>query len=203
LLFYRSIEGEKEIYTLTDGLQRCSTIRDFVQNPTKYFSLNDVDGEILTSIFDMLNLAGSENRVKEKIKEKITDFVKDELDINDIQYRDFTDFLSNEFPVVNEKTKEITDTIRPFLKKYKEKYDEIIRVSIPAIVYQGDIGNLPEIFDRINQGGTKLSKYQVFAAYWSTKGKHRVRNQSVVKLILDKYDKMIDDGYILKDYDKN
>ena len=205
LLFYRSIEGENEIYTLTDGLQRCSTIKNFVQHPTEYFSVDDVNDDLLTSIFNVLAISGHEKKIKEIIRESIIDFVKNELELMDAQYSDFAEFLSESFSINNDrdKMKEITAIIKPFIQSYRNKYLEIIKASIPAIVYQGDIGNLPEIFDRINQGGTKLSKYQVFAASWSTKGKIRIRNQNIVKLILEKYDKMVDDGYILNDYDKH
>ena len=205
LLFYRSVEGNKEIYTLTDGLQRCSTIKDFAQNPTKYFTESDYDDELIIAIASVLGVTGNESEIKKIVKSKIDEFVKDRLDINDIQYSEFTDFLAQTFPTAADKDKstEITNIIKPFLRKYKEKFAEIIETSIPAIVYQGDIGNLPEIFDRVNKEGTKLSKYQVFAASWSTIGKVAVWNQKIVNHILGKYDKMIEDGYILNDYDKD
>ena len=173
LLFYRSIEGKNEIYTLTDGLQRCGTIKNFAKNPTEYFSVNDVDDELIMAIFEALGVVGNESEIKKTIKSKVIEFVQEKLDIDEIQYRDFAEFISETFSTADEKekAKEITAIIRPFLRDYKEKYDEIIKASIPVIIYQGDIGNLPEIFDRINQGGTKLSKYQVLRHHGLQRGK--------------------------------
>jgi len=204
LLFYRSVEGQNEIYTLTDGLQRCGTIKNFAQKPTEYFRVDEIDDNLITSIYKSLEIKSEENKVKSIIKLKIEDFIKMKLDINDIQYSEFADFISDEFPTVHEKdkSKEITTFIKPFLKDYKEKYEGIVKTYIPVIIYMGDIGDLPEIFERINQGGTQLSKYQVFAASWSASQK-KVKNPKITELILKKYDKMVDDGYTLDCYNKD
>lgn len=46
LLFYRTVEGEIEYYTLIDGLQRGNTIKKFMQNPTYFFETKDIPNEL-------------------------------------------------------------------------------------------------------------------------------------------------------------
>lgn len=38
---------------------------------------------------------------------------------------------------------------------------------IPCVIFTGDQNQLPDVFANLNQGGTKLSKYQVLAAHWT------------------------------------
>ena len=40
-------------------------------------------------------------------------------------------------------------------------------VEIPIIIYKGSADELPNIFERLNTGGTSLTKYEVFASTWS------------------------------------
>ncbi|MGT2341328.1 hypothetical protein ACVPOQ_10725 [Staphylococcus aureus] len=43
---------------------------------------------------------------------------------------------------------------------------DISNVRIPCIFFEEKTDELAEVFQRLNSGGKKLSKYQVFAAHW-------------------------------------
>ncbi len=44
----------------------------------------------------------------------------------------------------------------------------IEKLNIPVLIYQGKQEELPNIFERLNRGGTSLTKYEVFASTWSS-----------------------------------
>ena len=54
LLFYK-IPG-RDAFSLIDGLQRSSTILDYINNPTKYFDVTDIENDIVEKLFDTLKI---------------------------------------------------------------------------------------------------------------------------------------------------
>ena len=71
---------------------------------------------------------------------------------------------------------------------------DISGVEIPFIQFQGDARDLPEVFERLNQEGTKLSKYQVFAATWINTTTE-VANEAVRDAINRRYEDLWDAGF--------
>ena len=205
LLFYKTVRNDKEIYTLIDGLQRCNTIKRYVEDPNSLFSNEDIEDTILEKIFSIMGYQeGSKNTIISKLREAFIDFIQSNNDISDIQYYDFALSISKEFPIINEgeRFSMVMKSITPFVKKYKETYQQMLLMEVPVIVYTGAEKNLPDIFDRINNGGTKLNKYQVYAASWSLENKITISNKEIVNKILSKYDSMIIKGFELQDYNR-
>jgi len=91
MLFYRTVSGEKEIYTLVDGLQRGNTIKKFMLQPTNYFSINQIPESIdpgrhymITTIrmregFEIINEA-----INEVINEAISEVINRQVQIMNI-----------------------------------------------------------------------------------------------------------------------
>lgn len=52
------------------------------------------------------------------------------------------------------------------IEKALAEYVDLSSLLIPAIKFIGDKSLIAEVFSRLNQGGVKLSKYQVFSAAW-------------------------------------
>ena len=67
-------------------------------------------------------------------------------------------------------------------------------MQVPAAQFQGDRSNLPDIFERLNTEGTKLSKYQVFAATWIDR-KTVVHRQEVRDAVVGRYKALWDAGF--------
>lgn len=47
-----------------------------------------------------------------------------------------------------------------------KQFIEIDSLIVPSIIFSGDESELPSIFESLNRGGTKLSKYEVYASSW-------------------------------------
>jgi hypothetical protein len=67
---------------------------------------------------------------------------------------------------------------------------------IPVIVYMGPYINLPDIFEKLNSTGMKLSKYEIFAAAWDS-AITRIDRDSIKTAIQKKYQQVVDDGFEL------
>ena len=84
----------------------------------------------------------------------------------------------------------------------KRKYDDLLNVKIPAVVYTGDESTLPAIFDRINSKGEALTEYEIYAASWPS-DKFKVGNEKIIEKVLEKYDCLNDDDYEFTCYDRD
>lgn len=72
--------------------------------------------------------------------------------------------------------------------------------AMPVIIYSGDRENLPEIFERVNVEGTKLSKYDVLAAVWYGQSDRVLINDSKIRTaIAQKYAEVQETGFVVDD----
>ena len=75
LLFKNGSEGSITKYALVDGLQRTTTIKDYVENPTKFIEKDDINMySVVHKIVKVLELA---NEDKENIKNVLVTWLKD------------------------------------------------------------------------------------------------------------------------------
>ena len=207
LLFAKTIKGNQEIYELIDGLQRSSTIKNYIESPTEFFDYTDVSEELLNKINEIIAPGNNQQEIKLKIRSCLIDFIKNsDEDIKSLQYFDFVKSLSKILPSIAidiEKQQNIIEAIRPFIKDYQKTYSQICDTRIPIIVYSGEEQHLPEIFARINNQGTVLNQYQIYAALWSGESNIlHISNKEIVAAILNKYDTMVEKGFSLYDYDR-
>lgn len=203
MLFYKSIEGQKEIYTLVDGLQRGNTIKKFMASPTKYFTKDSVPKKIIEDIYIILDLTGQENHIKNGIVDIIVDRIQKWDTFSGMQFYPIAKDIITSYPTTNPKAIDlIIDTLQPFLNEFQSIFEKISTTIIPVIVYSGDEESLPEIFDRINSKGTPLSTYEVYAASWPVNKRFKVENNNVVDKVLRKYDSLSDDEFRVIGYDR-
>ncbi|PAK38864.1 hypothetical protein CHI08_19875, partial [Peribacillus simplex] len=74
-----------------------------------------------------------------------------------------------------------------FAKKNFLKVDQIL---IPTIQFLGDVSELAKVFENINKGGRKLTKYQVFAAQWYNNAiqlNDKNYNQKILNEVISRY----------------
>lgn len=202
LLFYKTIEGTQEIYTLIDGLQRGTAIKDYLSSPSKFFSLDELNQESLQKVYDMIISAGSVEQQKQKINEIILNYVHNLKIYEDFEIFELYEKLLSEFPVLNGKLSDFGSALKADVKALKDNYNALCVMTIPAIVYTGDETTLPEIFERINSKGVALTEYEIYAASWPRK-EFNITNNEVVEYILKKYDTLNDSEYAIKDYDRD
>lgn len=190
ILLYR-YEGEKKL-SLIDGLQRFSTLRSYSSNPAIYFNRYDPFVEdVLRSIESFDGITLSEDQ-RDDLVPQIEDVFRRCLEQSDYD----TLFVRNEiksrisiFPTVFEALDSLV-YVQQDLKKAADDYLDLDELVIPCVVFTGDESQLPEVFANLNQGGTKLSKYQVLAAHWTNyefKLPYTDRADAILEKVVDRY----------------
>lgn len=196
---------------LIDGLQRSTSLFNFIHNPSKFFDENDIDDDILLELIDKIGLNGSINGQKEQIKKIIIDWVhsfKDSSEVRNMNEYQCATLIMNEFPVLRGENdlstlETISQIIKPIFTKYKNICQTIEDKKIPYIEITGDDSSLSEIFFRINDRGIKLNKENKFAATWAN-SPVKITNEKLnplVNLVRDRYDQILTDGTSIYGYD--
>lgn len=201
LLLYR--DDRKDL--LIDGLQRTNTISTFINNPAYFFNENDIDDKSIDKIYSLLELNGKENEIKEKIINILLEWVREHKTLQEVermQYINFVYCLINEFPTAKGKEKSICEIIAPMFDNYISICRKIINTPIPMLVFEGDEEILPEIFERINSQGTKLTKYQIYAATWNRDGVKIINEElsEIIKFVIEMYEDRNSSGLQTDDY---
>lgn len=202
LLFYKTFNGQQEIYTLIDGLQRGTTIRKYLSNPTSFFQLSQIPSEALEKIYSMSVAGGNIDFQKEKINSLIVEYIRSLKSFDDFESGELFMKISGEFPVLSAKLSDFISIIKPIFKTIKDEYNSLCNVTIPAIIYTGDENTLPYIFERINSKGTPLTEYEIYSASWPS-ARFVVNNINIVEKVLAKYDALNDNNYDLSDYNRD
>lgn len=202
LLFYKTVDGTQEVYTLIDGLQRGTAIKDYLSSPSKFFNLNELSAESLQKIYELIVASGSAEQQKIKINEIILNYVHGLKNYDDFEIFELYGKLASDFPVLNGKLFDFGNAIKQDVKTLKDNYNALCGMTIPAIVYTGEESTLPEIFERINSKGVALTEYEIYAASWPRK-EFNIQNEELIEYVLKKYDTLNDSEYSIKDYDRN
>lgn len=201
LLFYKTVDETQEIYTLIDGLQRGSAIKEYLSNPSKFFVLKDIDDKTLETLYSLILSGGNVEAQKDKINEIISTYINSLNKYEDLEVMDLYNLLKNEFPILSEKSEAFSEAIKPDFKNLKEDYNNLSQMTIPAIVYTGEQDTLPEIFERINSKGVALTEYEIYAASWPREEFH-INNIDIVNPILSKYDLLNESEFKIHGYDR-
>ena len=182
ILLYQN-DGKRQII---DGLQRSTTIIEFVKNPAKYFTDDNINDEIVNRIIDAIGVVGSRNEIEARLISLIKTWVAENhhtmQDIQRMQYGDLVDVKTSEWPTALSSKNEIKDMVKDMFNTFQDVCNNIANMPIPALIYEGDESLLPEIFERINSQGAKLTKQQIYSATWA---------HDMVKLSDPKFDEII------------
>ena len=202
LLFYKTQVDNVDVFTLIDGLQRSSSIKEYLSNPTKFFDVSQINKDAREKLYSLVVVGGNAEAQKTKVDELLTDYIRnlktyDEYDLLNL----YTLFLK-EFPILAGKTSEFGTAIRDELNRLKNDYNHLSEIQIPAVVYIGDESTLPEIFTRINKEGKPLSEYEIFAASWPS-AEFKIENEQIVEYVLKKYDMLNDTEFTLSGYNRD
>ncbi len=208
ILIYVDKNGKMQI---VDGLQRCTTIFEFLNKPSQFFDEQDIDDSVIRQIFDLMEYGNADSLREnfcEDIKNTLTTWVKESHQtmqaVKHMQYFDFAMKLATKYPILStpEKLKKVVDFVQPMLDKYIEICDFILTTKIPVIKLMGSEDDLPEIFERINKPGSSLTKYQIYNATWS--GVYvKITDKKlfdIINKVCNRYDKMVESYYEIKDY---
>lgn len=204
LLLYKKDENH---YQLIDGLQRSTTIAKYLRNPAKFYKDEDIDDESINNIYKFLSITGNEEKIKHNLKELIKDWVinnhKTMKDVKKMSYNNCARKITEEYPTGKNNVLDIADVLGNMFERFKEECEDFSNTEIPAIVYFGDSGSLPEVFSRINSKGTILSKYQILAATW-TYQKYKIVNEElkdIVEYVNKFYTSLLDGAFEVDDFE--
>ncbi|PYE91341.1 DUF262 domain-containing protein [Bacillus sp. 196mf] len=198
LLFYK--KEDEDTALLVDGLQRTSTMLDCVKHPLKYFDQNEIDSiyiDAFIKTYPILN--------KDLLKREIESWMKTREGFNN--QNNYTGYylaeeIEEKFQVTASSKKdgrELISKLDLMLDEIKSTSD-ISNINIPVVIYHGEESNLPEIFERINSRGTKLNKYQIFAATWERT--FTVDNREILEMIALRYKAWEKEGFVIDNYDE-
>lgn len=182
-------------YEVVDGLQRLSTMKAYMDNPLDFISVNDeIPGEELLDIIIKKKIENNGRRAnpaqiqsgKKTLKRKMLQYVKEK---GKPRGPDVFKYLSEEIGFnANdfESMSNFTEYYDNFLEKLK-----FPNILIPAIVYTGPYDDLPDVFQRLNTGSVKLTKYEIFASIWK-ENLILIKDEDIIDKVMEKYTKLQD-----------
>lgn len=154
LLVYPQSNETNAKLQLLDGQQRLSTIKQYVDNPLKFWKPLNYDE--YKQALDQANSGLSENECF------------NELQFDDLINSDENTIINSllvQYDLDKNKALNVVNTIHR-IKTDIINYVDINNLKIPMIEYLGDEEHLADVFANLNKGGMPLSKYEVFNASW-------------------------------------
>ncbi len=204
ILLYEGNNNRKII----DGLQRSTTIIQYVKNPADFFEEDNINDLCLDKIVDEIGVVSVTDIIKDQvatlIKKWVHDNHKNMSQVQRMQFYKCSEMLAENYPTLQSKKDVISEMLQEMFKSFQDTCDQISSIKIPALVYSGDEDLLPEIFERINSQGAKLTKQQIYAATWANdviKLKEDSKYSEILKINRDRYDNMLDESMELDKYD--
>jgi hypothetical protein len=208
LMAYQTFEvsenSTKQVWSLIDGLQRTSTIIEYLDKPFKIadpslFYTPLLVGEISQIIFPedpVANLPRLTQVLNDWLEQIETN--NPESGFHAAKLQEFiVERLFDNVHLPFEKSSQLMNFLpEKFFAHINREIGKIEDASLPFIVYTGPEDQVPEIFERINTQGMKLSKYETFAATWTFK-KVNIDNDSVKEKIRRKYASLESQGYVI------
>lgn len=203
LLYKTKTELDTTFYTLIDGLQRSTTLKQYSEAPTSelFFDNTNIEDSIIK---DLQNLVGDTIEI-EDLTECIVKWITSLKGFEESKGFSSFDLSVHLNEILDLKKdlagiKEVTKKLVPYLEKIKDD-SNISSFEIPILIYSGPEENLPIIFERLNSRGTQLSKYQIYAAAWQHYHLFTISNTDIIDKIKKKYELLIEEGYEIENYD--
>ena len=189
------------LYSLVDGLQRTTSLVDYQGHPTKYFQPNDITAEITSDIAVSLGLEAAAEQIS-SIQAFILSWLESRPGFEEIdKYSGYHlgVALDDYYSTNGMQDRDFIDRLGIFLTGLRNQA-KISDVNIPVLIYGGDRSTLSNIFERLNNAGTVLSKYQVFAATWSDEAVS-ISDDAIIEAIKSRYNKLEKLGYQIEGID--
>ena len=195
LLVSKNAEGK---YLIIDGLQRFTTMTDYSRNYFQYIDkteISDADiySVILASPSARSNFEAYKDEDRQKQFEEMREIIasgisqgqgKNHLVIS----RQITDDLCKKIAAIDQSDRDaFIDQIYEIVTNIDKKA-KIDDIEIPLIIFKGSDDELADIFQKLNQEGVKLSKYDVFAASWIEDTVTVENDPTFIDFVVQKYE---------------
>lgn len=188
ILLYRPDENATENYKLIDGLQRYQAISKYTNAPLQYYpGFNDKFEILQEEIAEIIN---KELEIEEDVLKQLSDQLKQNFKkySNDSKlseiisgYKDNTE-VKKIYP-------DILSLVEDFINGIKSeiKTNDLI---IPVIYFDGNENELTDVFQRINEGGKPLTKYEIFASSWCDYIIKDFKDSDILNTLKKRYEKL-------------
>ncbi len=188
---------------LLDGLQRTYALRQIYERPQTFFNKDQIENSILVQIKQLLleNNAVIPNVKDDEIQKAIVEWVRNSPDTDTTkQFKGFylAKFLFKQFSV-NESVENLSrgdEILSSVIEVVSKEKDNIAKIIILCVFYEGNDDNLPLIFEKLNSTGTSLTKYQIYASNWVNKTLPNMKSKEIKKIIYSIYNKRLEEGNI-------
>lgn len=185
-------------FLVIDGLQRFTTMLEYSRDYFSYIDPSEItDSDVISIIIasstakDIYDLRPEQDKqmIREKIRRIIVEHISTGQNKNLQQISKFaTQQLCKDIPELSDKDLfDVLDVVYVIVDKFSAtaKIDDI---EIPLIIFNGKEDELATVFQKLNQEGVKLSKYDVFAATWFGHTVNVKGDTEFIKQIIKKYD---------------
>ena len=189
-------------YSVVDGLQRGSTVHEYVNNPLAEHNITSVDEDTLRAVRDALFPVSDSTSIYKVIEKEILDYLHIQKKFENVRYLDLSVRLMEKFPTEQNQLKlaqKIQSAIEPFISSRKQRYENICGATVPIVVYSGPQELLSEIFNRINTKGIPLNDFEIYAATWSQR-RYIVNRQEIVQKVVNKYLTLVKEGFSIESF---
>ena len=190
-------------YSVVDGLQRGSTVCDYVFNPLGKDNITSIDDEVLDAVREAIYPGNRNHSINKEIEKLILDYLHEQKQFEKINPLKLTALLMKQFPNTQqsfELAQELDSALQPFLDEKRKKYNTICGSPAPIVVYSGPQELLSEIFNRINTKGIALNDYEIYSATWDQK-KFVINDVGIVDNVIKKYWTLADAGFEIDGFD--
>lgn len=153
VLIYPEDQTNESMLQILDGQQRLSTILEYKKCPLRFWK--PLNREEYQSSLDRINDMLPDDL---KLSEKKFDALYPWVDSDD--YDDWVDDIDQK-----QTRKEVRQEVKT-LRNAIDNFVDLENLKIPAIKFTGSRELIATVFSNLNQGGTPLSKYEIFNAAW-------------------------------------
>jgi len=218
LLMYKETDatGDMEHYKLIDGLQRTQALRRYTNHPNRSFTKDHLSDKLIEFVAQELDRLSDQDCLSKRHKIKIRDvmlrWVWDSQGFTEAdgwRATGLVNALISDVLELEEGTYEFYRANRELLSENRpfqawvtdflnniQKDSDIGRAEVPVIVFTGPSRELPTVFELLNTQGTKLNRYEVFAAQWLDY-RQPIKNSEIIDAIWQKYGALEKQGFTL------
>ena len=195
LLLYK-YDGEDK-YSLIDGQQRFSTLRDYKKHPEEYYPIDDPESDQISRLLELTGASSQAEEAKEQLRHKFIGAIKVMFSLKArgeaVKPSHLYDELNKICPAsANGSVIDIVNMQGELLSSLDD-YLNLDDLILPCVIFNGNKSDLPEVFANVNLGGRKLTKYQVFTAQWTdttVQLSAAERSDAILEKTIDRYEEL-------------